>query len=43
VLDADSVAVTIRNGRNRMPAFGQLLTAEEIGDVTAYLVSEVLR
>jgi alcohol dehydrogenase (cytochrome c) len=40
VLDAGSAAATIYNGRNQMPAFGQLLTAEEIGDVAAYIVSE---
>jgi alcohol dehydrogenase (cytochrome c) len=40
VLDAGSAAATIYNGRNQMPAFGQLLTAEEIGDVAAYIVSD---
>jgi alcohol dehydrogenase (cytochrome c) len=42
-LDPESVAATILNGRNRMPAFGPLLTIQEIGDVAAYLFSEVIQ
>ena len=41
-LDADAVAATIVNGRNTMPALGQLqlLSAQQIGDVTAYVMTQ---
>ena len=41
--DAGAVGVTVRNGRNDMPAFGGLLSETEIGDVTAYVVEELAR
>jgi glucose dehydrogenase/cytochrome c5 len=40
-LDAQSIAAVVLNGRNAMPGFGrlQLLTDQEIGDVTAYVLN----
>jgi alcohol dehydrogenase (cytochrome c) len=34
------VAVTVRTGRNDMPAFGNILSAQEIADVAAYVTQE---
>jgi alcohol dehydrogenase (cytochrome c) len=44
-LEAASIVATIRDGRVRngqalMPALGQILTPDEIGDVAAYVLSE---
>jgi mono/diheme cytochrome c family protein len=40
-LEPETVSATIRNGRNRMPPFGQLLTAQEVSDLAAYILSDV--
>ena len=38
--DRAFVAVTVRAGRNDMPAFGNILSAQEIADVAAYVTQE---
>ena len=38
--DRAFVSVLVRGGRNDMPAFGNLLSAQEIADVAAYVAQE---
>ena len=41
IFDETTAAGLIRTGRNDMPAFGTLLTEQEIADVSAYVITEL--
>ncbi len=42
-LTVGSIVSTVTNGRNEMPAFGAVMSQEELRDVAAYLLEDLLR
>ena len=42
-LNVGSIVNTMTNGRNEMPAFGAVMSQDELRDVAAYLLEDLLR